>query len=370
MEEFVDYYGILELQKDASIEDIEEAIKKTRKRFRRLEGSPDAEQRTNAEKMMQRLNEADELFHDEVRRGKYDASYDANKREVGREPHGESPMSRTSGRDWVADAKAYYEAGQYANAFHSACEAVRADASDGSAWLWRARASQLLDKYDDVIFSTSELLKLDSDDVYVRKLLAFAYYMTDEYEKAESQLLVAQKIDPSDYLILALLADVRYYRGQYDVALQMCRNLYEAHPDSEIVRNSLCRCLRHDAEDKMSSQGSKVCFANLKQVEYVEKVIAELDSMGKVNSETAKWVVQMRGMTEWARKRHFVNQEDIGKAIIGFIVLFFILAAVGAVYVLIYVAIVVVVVMFEVFPEGWRINKRNLGDAAWKTGLQ
>lgn len=86
MEEFVDYYGILELQKDASIEDIEEAIKKTRKRFRRLEGSPDAEQRTNAEKMMQRLNEADELFHDEVRRGKYDASYDANKREVGREP--------------------------------------------------------------------------------------------------------------------------------------------------------------------------------------------------------------------------------------------------------------------------------------------
>lgn len=41
MEEFVDYYEILELEKNAPIEEIEEAIKKTRKRFRRLEGSPE-----------------------------------------------------------------------------------------------------------------------------------------------------------------------------------------------------------------------------------------------------------------------------------------------------------------------------------------
>ena len=56
MEEFVDYYEILELEKNAPIEEIEEAIKKTRKRFRRLEGSPDAMQRANAERMMQLLN--------------------------------------------------------------------------------------------------------------------------------------------------------------------------------------------------------------------------------------------------------------------------------------------------------------------------
>ena len=33
MEEFVDYYEILELEKNAPIEEIEEAIKKTLKRF-------------------------------------------------------------------------------------------------------------------------------------------------------------------------------------------------------------------------------------------------------------------------------------------------------------------------------------------------
>lgn len=79
MEEFVDYYEILELEKNAPIEEIEEAIKKTRKRFRRLEGSPDAMQRANAERMMQLLNEADSLFHNSSKRLEYDAAYDSGK---------------------------------------------------------------------------------------------------------------------------------------------------------------------------------------------------------------------------------------------------------------------------------------------------
>lgn len=79
MEEFVDYYEILELEKNAPIEEIEEAIKKTRKRFRRLEGSPDAMQRANAERMMQLLNEADSLFHNSSKRLEYDATYDSGK---------------------------------------------------------------------------------------------------------------------------------------------------------------------------------------------------------------------------------------------------------------------------------------------------
>ena len=66
MEEFVDYYEMLELEKSASVEEIEEAIKRTRKRFRRLEGSPDAMQRANAERMMQLLNEADSLFRERL----------------------------------------------------------------------------------------------------------------------------------------------------------------------------------------------------------------------------------------------------------------------------------------------------------------
>ena len=79
MEEFVDYYEMLELEKNASVEEIEEAIKRTRKRFRRLEGSPDAMQRANAERMMQLLNEADSLFHDSAKRMEYDAAYDSGK---------------------------------------------------------------------------------------------------------------------------------------------------------------------------------------------------------------------------------------------------------------------------------------------------
>lgn len=368
MEEFVDYYGILELQKDASIEDIEEAIKKTRKRFRRLEGSPDAMQRTNAEKMMQRLNEADTLFHDDFKRAKYDASYDARKTESKKELN--EKASSSTEKDWLEDAESYYDAGQYSNAFFAASEATRADASNERAWMIRGMAAQGLKKYPEVVYAVSEVLKLSPNNVFAHKVLANAYFMMDDYAKAEAQLRTAQKIDPADYLIMAQLVDVKYFHGDYDQALTMSRNLYEAHPDCEQIKDSLARCLIHDAEDKMSSEGDKVCFTNVKQLQYVEQIIEELRKLEDLNFKQTKWIVSTTENIDWCRRRHYVQQEGLAKAIVIAVVILWMGMAAGPVVGLMVVAAYALILAFKVFPEGWRLNKRRLGDAAWKTGLQ
>lgn len=132
MEEFVDYYEMLELEKNASVGEIEEAIKRTRKRFRRLEGSPDAMQRANAERMMQLLNEADSLFHDSAKRLEYDAAYDSGKCDSEKELEKDA-RAATAEKDWTSEAKDYFKNGQSANACFAAREATRNCSTDAEA---------------------------------------------------------------------------------------------------------------------------------------------------------------------------------------------------------------------------------------------
>lgn len=301
MEEFVDYYEILELEKNALIEEIEEAIKKTRKRFRRLEGSPDAMQRANAERMMQLLNEADSLFHNSSKRLEYDATYDSGKSDSKRDLEKDA-RAATAEKDWTSEAKDYFKNGQSANACFAAREATRNCSTDAEAWLVWALAAYSMDKYDESIFAASELLKLGSNQATAHRLLGDSYIMIDKYADAEAEFLKAQQIDKSDYTIMARLVDARYLQGKFDQALTMARNLHEAHPDYGPVLSSLCRCLETDVENKMSSKDNAGYFTNMKQIQHAELVVSEMRALGNIDKADEEWIEKMEGLIDWARK--------------------------------------------------------------------
>ena len=55
MEEFDDYYGLLGLSIEATVEEIQQAAREKARRWRQLEGSPDAKQRRAAEEGQEKL---------------------------------------------------------------------------------------------------------------------------------------------------------------------------------------------------------------------------------------------------------------------------------------------------------------------------
>jgi curved DNA-binding protein len=66
--EFIDYYKILEVNKDASVEDIKKAYRKLARKYH-----PDLNPNdTNAKKKFQQINEANEVLSDPEKRKKYD----------------------------------------------------------------------------------------------------------------------------------------------------------------------------------------------------------------------------------------------------------------------------------------------------------
>ena len=64
--EFIDYYQLLGIEQTASEDEVRKAIRATRKRFRQLEGSPDLDQRSMAEKKIAQIAQAEKTLTDRL----------------------------------------------------------------------------------------------------------------------------------------------------------------------------------------------------------------------------------------------------------------------------------------------------------------
>ncbi|MEE3260078.1 MAG: DnaJ domain-containing protein [Candidatus Latescibacterota bacterium] len=94
--EYIDYYQVLGVSRDASKEDITRAYRQLARKYH-----PDRNQEAGAEEKFQRISEAYEVLKDEEKRGKYDR-FGADWQEGGQRPDvhfdfGADPLSGQSG---------------------------------------------------------------------------------------------------------------------------------------------------------------------------------------------------------------------------------------------------------------------------------
>lgn len=364
------FYEILGVENTASEDDIRSAIRKNRKRYRQVTGSPNKEQARNAEVMMDKLAEAEVQLLDPDKREAYD-------RALASEPTtpeaDESPPSR--GRtDWVDTAKDYLANGSPRNASRAATQATMDQPESVEAWKIRAYAALELRDYADADFSASEAHRREQSNPGILGLLGDVYDAEGRYQKVEQTFSKAAQLEPGNPYWRGRAVIAMSEQGRVGDAVFAANDLISKFPQNEFAKNVLAIVLLDDAEAALSRQGNSIYYTNKNQIEYVERRLNEVDSLS-LQDEGLLWSRQATGnLLEQAKKRKFhrITYRRIFANLV-LVVLTLSLLAAGAVgaglFFLILTGLFVWWTIERCWPYQWKINKKALGPAA-KTGVQ
>lgn len=367
MDAFVNYYDLLGVDRQASGMEIEQAIRSTRKRYRRLEGSPDQAQRANAERMMGLLAEAEKALLNASAREAYDV---ALKKEDQRVEEDRQRAASSSEHDWVSDAMKYLDENNPTSALFAATEGTRQHPEIPWAWYVRAVAAVGLDRYDEAEYAAREVLKLSPDSVPALDILSESCLQLERYDEAVELARRARALDPSEVDYACRVIRALFLKGDHAGALAEAREAVSAFPKSEQASRLLGTCLVQDGENALSTQGGKTYITNERQVEHITQVLGELQGLSSVDDETSQWIAGASGLLEHAKGRHYAGAPTWYWVLAGFFVLCM-LAGAGANPIPWVVLIVLVIYgVHAVWPYGWQISARQLGSAATNSGLQ
>lgn len=367
MDASVDYYDLLGIDRQASETEIEQAIRATRKRYRRLEGSPDQAQRASAERMMGLLAEAEKVLLDGMARRAYDAALE----EEGRRVEAEHKRAETVGEhDWALDAAKYMEEKNYTSALFAANEATRQHPESPWAWYVRAVAAVSLDRYEEAEYSAREMLKIEPSSVPALDLLSESCLQLERYDEAVTLARRARELDPSEADYACRVVRALFLKGDHDAALKEAREVQKAFPKSSQALHILRTCLVQDGENSMSRQSGMSYITNERQIEHVAWVVGELRGLPSLDDETNQWVAEANRLLEHARKRHYAGAPTWYWILAGVFVLCLLGGAIANPLPWLILVALVVYGMRMVWPYGWQTNARQLGSAATTSGLQ
>lgn len=373
----VNYYELLGVPQNADAAAIKDAVRKTRKRFRQLEGAPDVNQRQMAETKMTQIAEAEKILLDATARQQYDRQLAQQTTQPEPRTQSQSSESTTS---FLDDAKSYYRNGQLRNAAYASKEATRSEKDNPNAWYIRAQISLEMNDYSDADFSANQALKLEPNDARIYGVLGDVADRESRYAAAERYFNSAAKLEPDNYYWVGRVAWALSDQERHDEALSLIRSLYNKYPQEKYVKVAYINIALNDIEHAAShSREGSYCFTNKKQIEYARNRMQEIDNIGAPAdmSDLLERVASHKALIDRAARRKCVPQsaKSYMSYVIGFLVaIVFISCFVhnSFLYSVICIALSVAlvwVVFEETFPYQWKINQRAMGDEA-KTGLQ
>ena len=374
----VNYYELLGVAQNADEDTIRGAIRKTRKRFRQLEGAPDVNQRQLAETKMTQIADAEKTLLDATSRQQYDQqlSQESNRPES-------TPQPQTSGpsTSFLDDARSYYRNGQLRNASYASKEATRTDKDNPDAWYVRAQISLEMGDYSDADFSANQALKLNPNDALIFGVLGDVADRESRYVDAEKYFNSASQLEPNNYYWSGRVVWALGDQKRYDEALSLIQSLYKKYPQEEYIRVTYINTLLNNIENAASlSDNGMYFYTNKKQIEYARKRMLEIRSLGvpSDNPDLSKNVEEHNNLIEQAAHRKFIWQ-GFGYYVVRFFVWLILVAIFGSVFgnsdvmatiVCLAITAGMIWLVFEkTLPYQWKINKNAAGADA-KTGLQ
>uniref|UniRef100_UPI00359C67C5 tetratricopeptide repeat protein n=1 Tax=Bifidobacterium adolescentis TaxID=1680 RepID=UPI00359C67C5 len=366
--EFVNYYELLGIEKSASEDEIRKAIRTVRKRFRQLEGSPDLDQRTMAEKKIAQIAEAEKTLTDATVRQQYDASFDQNAAAANRQQASQS--TQQSQGDLLEDAREYYLNGQLRLASYAVKEVTQTQHDNPDAWYLRAQISSDAGDYGDANFSVNQALRFVPNEPKLYGLMGEIADKEGRYSDAETAFRKAAVLDPQRSYYVGRVAGALMDQQKTEESLKTIREAEKTFQNDGYIKFAHVTLLLIYISwiESNNSSATAFWFANAKQVAKGKEILAEIDSIG-FSDDTKEDVEKLRKDLEYAGKRHF-HWSGLG-LYAGIFILWVILIGIFSQNAL--VALIITVALgaflyFKSFPYGWQINVSQYGEN--KTGLQ
>lgn len=217
-----DYYSLLDLQRTAQPQDIEAAVRKQIKRWRKQTEVSDMSMQHEAERRMELIQEAKRVLLDPQQKQNYDRDLATGGVEK------ETPGSESVGGeniDWMDRARKYIERNDYDSATYATRMAMQDGINTSELWHLRSRASMGNGDGMSALYEAKESVALEGDNVGYLMQLASVFENTGDKANAMNTINRCAQIAPHDMGIQYVRASYLIDFEQFDEALATTRML-------------------------------------------------------------------------------------------------------------------------------------------------
>lgn len=368
------YYEILRISSLAGPDDIKSTIRKMRKRYRQLTGTPDKKQALNAEAMMEKLKEAEEILLDTQKRAAYDEKL--NHQPVPIPTSGPAPtLVPADAEAWIQKSRAYMSNNQMSKAAQAAMEATLLEPSNPEAWIARIEASSLNNNLDDVVFCYQHAQRSAMRSGRVFGSVALAFEAENQFENAKIAYETAARVEPDELLwkgavieaSLPIADELPLEQRRQELArlLVQAQGFFEQNSDNEIAKRVYGEAILYEAGAAIGNKKYEGQFTSNKQVAYVRQQLEEVKNLNSVEPELRDLCQYLSDFLEDSTKREFNVRGIVGSLVVLlplflFSLIFFGDSFPGTVFALILWGFIGWTAYQNMFPIKWKRDLREV----------
>lgn len=271
-----DYYELLGIQRTASAEEVDKAIREQTSIWRKRVETSDLSAKQEAERRMELLAEARATLRDAEKRAQYDRELVTGGVE---RPAAQAPADSAGKDDWVARARGHIEQNDYHSARYATRMALQLGTSTPELWYLRSRANVGLGEFGDALYEAKEALNADSGNLIYISQLAFVHEARKEYSESLAVLNEGIALEPNNRGLNLQKASMLLDLDQWDMSLEVTRFLLNVDATDELATLFHVRGLVGKAEDCKSSSFGGAYIKNDKAWETFTTCVDEIATL-------------------------------------------------------------------------------------------
>lgn len=295
-----DYYKLLSIEPSASTEEIQTAIKKTRRLWNARSTNPNADIRAEAEQCIRDIAQAEKILLDAAERAKYDVALTQKGNEVPSSP----VQANYSDNSWIDQADYLRRSGDFYGLIALAQNVVNAQPQNALAWYVLGDAHYRQGNTQEAEKCLWQSIRLDPSDMPY-ETLGFIYLDNDMIRDAYQCFEKAAELDPDTANYKFECAEVLRLMGKTEEALSLVEKAYKQNPNVGSAKSIYFDCLRDHIYKAVSynRNSGRHLITNLRQLEFVKQYLPKLSSMiSKDNRDQVRVEEELREIVIMAER--------------------------------------------------------------------
>jgi tetratricopeptide (TPR) repeat protein len=246
----VDYYQLLGIARNATEDQIKNAVKKAMREWRKRTEAADLSVRQEAELRVRNIDAGREVLTNPTRRALYD-------QQLGREgvQKPATPQSATGG-DWLEKAKEYLGRGDYHSAAYAAREATQMAGNSAEGWWIRSRANAGMNRFDDALYEAQQAAEIDRGNAEYHVHLGDVAEAMERWQQALDEYQEAARLEPDVAMHRLAVGGVYLQNDMPEKAIPIIEAVHRQHPDDENANFYLATALLGAAEEVPARKGN------------------------------------------------------------------------------------------------------------------
>lgn len=310
----IDYYKLLNIEPSASTDEIQAAIKKTRRLWNTRSTNPNTDIRAEAEQCIRDIAQAEKILLDAAERAKYDVAL----AQKGEDTPPSPAQANYSDNSWLDQADYLRRSGDFYGLIALAQNVVNAQPQNALAWYVLGDAHYHQGNSQEAEKCLWQSIRLDANDMSY-ETLGFIYLDNDMIRDAYQCFEKAAELDPDTANYKFECAEALRLMNRTEEALALVEKAYKQNPNVGSAQSIYFSCLRDHIYNAISYNRSsgRHLIINLRQLDFVKQYLPKLSSMVsqdkrdqvKVEEELRQMVITAEQVSFWGKPGYVKNYE-------------------------------------------------------------